>query len=223
MSDIDLDDARDAVRNVIRQFQGQRAAADPAIVKLTRGKLYELFVLAWLLRELRSRGFYISLHGTVLSLKQSPGVIKSGDTYFELQHPATGKQFRLYTDIEVRTLGSSLTGTAQLCSYHEIDIVVVADTASGRPAHTELALGVECKSNVKFRKSILKEALGVKREMGLLSDIQPSSLASAAGSKLPTVPSTPPSEYFVCYVDSDGDHYALSPAAFGIEFKLLRP
>ena len=223
MSAIDFDAARDEVRELIRQFQGQRASNNPAVAKLTRGKLYELFVLGWLLGELRRRGFQITLSGDVLALKQSPGAIQSHDTYFAVKYPNSRQGFRLYTDIEVATLGSTIVGQTGLCGYHEIDIVVVLDSATGRPAHTELALGVECKSNAKFRKSILKEVLGIRRETAYLHWPTPSILAAAAGQNLPTVPSDPQSEYYLCYLDHDGDQYAGSPKAFGIEFRKLIP
>lgn len=224
MADLNAARARQEIRDLISIFQGRRAAHDPRIAKLKRGKLYELFVLAWLLSEIRGRGFIITLHGTVLSLKQSPGAIQPNDSYFEISHPASHQRFRIYTDIEVRTLGSSIVPTTDLSGYHEIDIVVVKDSAIGRPQYNQLALGVECKSNFKFKKSILKEALGIKREISYFQDIKsPSILAKAALAYQPEVPSFPESEYFVCYFDSDGNRYTESPAAFGIEFKLLKP
>lgn len=223
MSDMDLFQARQEVRDLIRVFEGRRAARDRKIARLKRGKLYEFFVLSWVLGELRGRGFAISLHGAVLSLKQSPSKIDPRDTYFKVTHVPTGVSFRVYTDVEVRTLGSTQVAPSDLSSYHEIDIVVVDETARDRPSYRQLALGIECKSNVKFRKSILKEALGIKRVTALLRSHQPSLLAQVVGESLPSVPSDPPSEYYVCYVDPDGDRYAESPSVFGIEFKNLRP
>lgn len=215
--------ARNEVRQLIRTFQSRRASHDPRIAQLTRGKLYELFVLSRLLLMLHRRGFSITLNGTVLTLKQAPGIIKPGDTYFELQHPASRKIFRVYTDIQVRTLGSSAVPVTDLCGHHEIDIVVVDADAVRMPSHRQLALGVECKSNADFRKSILKEVLGIRRELSLRQCHRSSILAKAARNRFPKVPANPASEYYVCYLDRTGDRYSYSPQAFGIEFVNLRP
>ena len=223
MSGMDFNRARKQVRDLIKEFQGRRASTNTEIRKLQQGKLYELYVLGWLLRELRRRGFDISLNGSVLSLKQAPGKIKPGDTYFEVRHARSRKRFRVYTDIQVRTLGSSIVPTTDLCGHHEIDIVVVDEDATGMPSHKQLALGVECKSNVDFRKTILKEVLGIRREIALLTDKRRSILAKVSRECEPKIPALPASEYLVCYLDRAGDRYAHSPKAFGIEFEYLRP
>lgn len=220
MAGLSLKRAKREVRSLIARFQGRRATADPKLQKLTAGKLYELLVVGRTLQELRARGFNISLVGSILDLKQGPGLINAGDTHFRIEHPASGQVFNLYTDVEVRTLGSALTGSAGLCSYHEVDIVIVSDGVTGRPQHDELALGVECKSNANFTKSIIKEALGVKRELSLLvQSCRMSTLALAARQMGPVVPSEPPLEFWLCYVDPKGNQYSVSPSAFGIEFK----
>lgn len=223
MSGISLKRARRELRSLIQRFEGRRAA-NAEVRKLTAGKLYEFYVLSRTIEELRGRGFTISFSGKILELKQSPGMIHTGDPHFEIRHPATGQRFNLYTDIEVRTLGSTITGSTGLCSYHEIDIVVVFEGVTGRPSHEEIALGVECKSHAKFTKSIVKEVLGIKREISYyLRHGSRSILAIAARQMAPVVPSNPPLEYWLCYADPKGDHYRVSPSAFGVEFKNWAP
>lgn len=222
MSGISKKRARRELRSLIQRFESRRAAHSE-MRSLTAGKLYEFYVLSRTIEELRSRGFNISFSGKVLELKQSPGIIQPGDAHFLVVHPATGQRFNIFTDIEVGTLGSTITGSTGLCSYHEIDIVVVFDGVSGRPSHDKIALGVECKSHAKFTKSIVKEVLGIKREISLYTDDSMSILATAARQIGPVVPSNPPLEYWLCYADPKGNQYRLSPSAFGIEFKNWAP
>lgn len=222
MSGISIKRARRELHSLIQRFESRRIA-DADVRKLTAGKLYEFYVLSKTVEELRGRGFNVSFNGKILKFKQSPSMIQPGDTHFRIQHPATGQSFNMYTDVEVRTLGSTITGSSGLCSYHEIDIVVVFDGVIGRPSHDEIALGVECKSHAKFTKSIVKEVLGIKREISYYSHDSMSILAQASRQLGPIVPSKPPLEYWLCYADPKGDQYRVSPSAFGIEFKNWAP
>lgn len=222
MSGISLKRARRELRSLIQRFESRRAA-NAEVRKLTAGKLYEFYVLSRTIEELRGRGFNISFSGRILELKQSPGMIQPSDPHFRIHHPASGQRFNIYTDIEVGTLGSTISGSTGLCSYHEIDIVVVFDGVIGRPSHEEIALGVECKSHAKFTKSIVKEVLGIKREISFYTHGSMSILAAAAQQIGPVVPSNPPLEYWLCYADPKGNQYRVSPSAFGIEFKNWAP
>lgn len=221
MSDAIVDNLKVDLEKLIKRYEGKRAKLpdEEEKKKLKRGKLYEFFVLGKVLAELASRGFSIQLRGQVLDLKQSPGAIQPHDAYFVATAPGGGT-FHVRTDIEVRTLGSEITSTSSLCSYHEIDIVVVDAGATGRPSYQAVALGVECKSHEKFKKAIVKEVLGVKREISFYhGEPLPSWLAAALGQATPEVHSVPPLEYWLAHIDPEGANYAHSPSAFGIEFK----
>jgi hypothetical protein len=94
----------------------------------------------------------------------------------------------------------------------------------GRPRYDEIALGVECKSHSVFVKSIVKETLGLRRELSRLSHKQVSTLAQAAPLKPPVqVRADPASEYWVAFFASNGQLYRDSPKAFGIKYKHWQP
>jgi hypothetical protein len=221
---LDLNQVKAEIEAVILEYEGRRISIDAEKRKLTRGKLYELFVLGRVISELKSRGFRFSFVGKVLSLKQAPGKIQPSDGYFLGHHPGSSHlPFRLYTDLEVRTLGSLHSSTTDDSAYHEIDIVAVDEGVSGNPTPDDLLLGVECKSTAKFTKSIVKETLGIKREISLLCGDQPSRLALLACKSTPEVPSQPPVEYWLVYCDPKGNSYRESPKTFGIEYREWRP
>jgi hypothetical protein len=100
----------------------------------------------------------------------------------------------------------------------KIDIVVL-DILNGYPAYGNIALGVECKAAANFSKSILKEVLGVRRELSLLQARTQSSLSTLGGTPTLFVPAQPLSEYWLSYLDPAGNEYKESPQAFGVEFK----
>jgi hypothetical protein len=217
-----LADLQAEVEDLIDAYEHRRVDLTQEKKELSRGKLYELFVLGKTLEELTARGFSISLQGAVLDLKQGPGAIQPNEAHFVATKGAA--QFKVYTDIEVTTIGAEISCTNGLCSYHEIDIIVVDAAAAGRPSYLDLALGVECKSNGKFKKGILKEVLGVKREISFFrGNPQPSKLASATGASLPEVNSEPALEFWLAHADPAGSNYASSPGVFGIEFKNWQP
>lgn len=194
----------------------------------TTGKVYELYCLAKTVEVLVSRGFKVKFIGTGLAFKASGGKINLTDPYFEFWSPfEEHKKFRLYTDVQFWSLGSQqLKAQNANCSkksgLHELDIVAVPDGVTGFPTNNELALGIECKSNGKFQKWILKQVLGVRREMSLLRHMQASTL-SVIGVHSVLVPAVPTSEFWLCYVDYSGRDYAQSAEIFGIEFKHWEP
>jgi hypothetical protein len=101
---------------------------------------------------------------------------------------------------------------------------VVVSVNSGYPKFNEIALGVECKAVANFSKSIVKEVLGVRRELCLFTgQQQPSTLTLSGGSPPENVRAAPPSEYWLAYTDPKGNQYQSSPSTFSIEFKNLIP
>jgi hypothetical protein len=59
---------------------------------------------------------------------------------------------------------------------HELDIIVVEPGTFGRPAPEKVLIGVEAKHR-QFNKALLKELLGVRREMTFKSDPKPNPFA----------------------------------------------
>lgn len=190
----------------------------------TPGKVYELFCLANTVEILKSRGFKIRFVGTGIAFKASGGKINPTDPYFEFWSPfEEHTKFRLYTDIQFWSLGSQhLYHCSKKSGLHELDIIAVEENVSGFPRHEDLALGIECKSNGKFQKWILKQVLGVRREMSYITEYQPSSL-SVRGVVNISVPANPASEFWLCFIDHKGLEYGQSADVFGIEFKHWEP
>lgn len=220
---MDKGSAQNAIISIIGAYKAIRSKDRKLIKALSDGKLYELYVLSRVLQELRRRGFQIRFVGKDLKFKASPGLIWPHDAHFELYVPGINTPaFKMYTDIEFETLGSTHQPMDDESCYHEIDIVVVDAAAKGRPSHEQVALGVECKSTTNFEKSIVREALGLRRKLSYLQEPRPSRL-SRSGIATVKVPADPPSEYWLAFVDPSGIHYAASPAAFGIEFRHWEP
>jgi hypothetical protein len=221
---MDKQSAQNAIISIIGAYKAVRSTDRRLIKALTDGKLYELYVLSRVVQELRRRGFQIRFVGKDLKFKASPGLIRSNDPHFDLYVPGPGTlAFKIYTDIEFETLGSTRQPTGDESCFHEIDIIVVDEAATGRPSHQEVALGVECKATANFDKSIVREALGVRRELSYLQDPRPSRLSQSAIATVVMVPAEPASEYWVVFIDPKGLDYAASPAAFGIDFRHWEP
>lgn len=188
---------------------------------LDQGKLYELYVLSELLIDLKRRGFLLHFPEQSLKFKQGAGKIKVTDPHFRVFAP-NRRRFWLFVDIEFYTLGKLLSNAGDLSDRHELDIVLV-DGTPDYPHPWNILLAVECKSTASFQKSIVKEALGVRRELSVLAPRVYSRLTHAGGRHPVSVPADPPSEFWLAYVHDAGTNYRQSPAAFGIEFKHLQP
>jgi hypothetical protein len=167
---------------------------------------------------------------TVLFGKASPGNIDRSRSYFVI---SKGHQhLELHTDIQVKTLGASLIkGWVGKSGYHEIDLVLIDPGVpdGDMPQHDQVVLGVECKSHAKFDKGIVKQVLGIRRELSFLSGPTESILEHFFGPVMhiggdsPIVNANPASLYWVTYVDPKGDDYKISPSSFSIEFKHWQP
>jgi len=216
------DDAEDAILKLFAQYSTQAATAGPAVLKaLSDGKLYEMYVLSELVTDLVNRGCQLVFCGTTLKFKAAPGKIKSSDPHFEV-HTPRGIVLLLYVDIEFVTLGRNQTGRTDLSCTHELDIVIVTP-GGDYPSFGDIWLGVECKSTANFGKQLIKEVLGVRREMALLHRPRRSMLSDAGLSPLKRVSSDPPSEFWLTYIDPAGDNYRQSPSAFGVELRHIQP
>jgi len=219
-------DRATAISEIDKVFSAYRRLrpSDKRLLKaLKDGKLYELYVLSFVIVDLVKRGFRVTFQGHTLKFKGSPGRIKRSDPHFVIvpPNPAVGR-FWLFVDIEFETLGSKQISVSDNSLRHEIDIVVVS-VDNGYPKNSDIILGVECKAVANFSKSILKEVLGVRRELSLLQSPTPSLLSAFGGKPSLSIPADPASEYWLAYIDPAGNSYRESPGAFGIEFKHLQP
>lgn len=215
--DFPFEDAKQNIDQLIGTYQSSVGPDDECPVDTTKGRMYELVVLSHLIDHLTKRGFRFRFVGKVLELKEKPSQIKPTDAYFEGTHRQTGQKIKVYTDVEVRGLSCA----NDLSAYHEVDIVVVDPSVVGRPKCDQIYLGVECKSGA-FGKSIIKEALGVKRELSLLTGSRISALSKISRGSV-TVPSRPAIEFWLAHFDPKGYQYRNGPAFFGIDVKLITP
>jgi len=216
--------ARKQIENIFKKYNHLPKGGGGQLAGITGGKLYELYVLSHVVERLHKWGFSLKFIGNTLKFKASPGKIKLSDPHFEITppHPNSQKSLWLFVDIEFETLGTPRVKAKDKSRHHEIDIVVV-DVDHGNPSFKNIFLGVECKAVAKFRKGILKEVLGIRRELSLLSDPARSLLSALTTTHLKAVPADPPSEYWLAHIDAAGDGYDDSPEAFGIDFIHLEP
>lgn len=209
------------IKAVFGAYTAISGRANARLRKLKSGKLYELWVLSEVVQDLRARGFSLVFKGRTLKFKGGPGQIKTSDGHFELIAPY-GARLWLFVDIEFQTLGSTRAPVSDYSRLHELDIVVVT-RLSPNPSHDDIALGVECKCVAKFGKHLIKEALGVRRELAYFHDWPQNSVLTDVGGSPVQVRAEPASEFWLAYIDPQGDLYDESPAAFGIRLRNLRP
>jgi hypothetical protein len=215
-----------AINRIGQVFASYRSAqpGDSALLAaLSDGKLYEVFVLGELVRNLHSRGFQLRFIGTTLAFQASPGAIHISDPHFEVIAPNASEPVRfIFLNIEFMTLGHGLGSVTDLSDRHELDIVVTTEN-SGYPSYAEIALAVECKAVANFKKGILKEALGIRRELSYVRRPQASLLTTAGGSPHIDVKANPPSEFWLAFCDPKGLNYCHSPLEFGVDLRHIQP
>lgn len=209
----------EAKKKVEDFFDSHGQDVRPSLVRTGKGKVYELYCLARTVEFLHGLpGVSVRFQGSAVDFKASPGMIDRNRSHFVVD--GMGSELELHTDIEVRTLSSCLAGGVRgPSSYHEIDVVLVAGAQDRqRPAHNQVILGVECKAQANFKKDIVRQVLGVRRELSFYRERPSVSLLRRPG-RLQDVNAVPPSEYWLAFVDPKGLHYRFGPQRFGIEFK----
>ena len=207
------------LRDIFRRHLGASARVTGALVPLTvsAGKLYEAHVLSRVVEHLvNDEGYSLTLvGGTKVQLKSSPGPINRLYPHIELRRSGLCVA-ELWTDIEFHALSYCRGGGNVLTKgdYHELDIVIVEAGASGRPNCDRVWLGVECK-NTGYAKGLLKEILGIRRELSFLTDLRQTKFQCWPRS---TVPAEPPSCLLVYSTDANVADYASPGQVFGIDF-----
>lgn len=184
---------------------------------LTSGKLYEAHVLSLIVEKLSTvEHLQITLINSIyIPLKSSHGPINRGYPFFLLKRAGVAVA-EMWTDVEFMSLSSTQTGSFKIGrgDFHELDILVADVGVNGRPRHDQIWLGVECK-NTGYSKGLLKEILGIRRELSLLQN--PRSTRFKAWPRT-TVPASPQSCLLVYSTDPDVALYAGPGSVFGIDF-----
>lgn len=191
---------------------------NPIPKTLTDGKLYESYVLGLLAEKLTvQEGLTLKIAtGTEIRLRSSGGPIDTTYPHIDV-YRNNNKVAEMWTDVEFLTLSYQMRGNPLKRSagdLHELDIVMVDPGVTQYPPHYSIWLGVECK-NTAFEKKLLKQVLGVRREMCLLQDLK-----STRFSNWPRqwVPADPASCLLVYSTDPDVTDYASPSDTFGIDF-----
>jgi len=223
------------IQKIFASYRTAQTTDAGMLAALADGKLYELYVLSQLVIDLDRRGFRLRFVGSTpppgatgvghstLKFKASPGMIKMTDSHFEVICPASGSPIcYLFANIEFDTLGHAKTAASDYSRRHELDLILTW-ASSGYPAHSDIALAVECKAVANFEKGLVKEALGVRRELSILAsdmDTIPTRLGATPAVQVPAIP---PSEFILAFIDPKGQNYEESPRAFGITFEHHQP
>jgi hypothetical protein len=207
------------LENAFRRYCGVPSSVTQGLVpqSVTAGKLYEAHVLSLVVEKLSTReGYDLALvGGTRVKLKSAPGPINRSYPRIELRSSGVCVA-ELWTDVEFLSLShwSRRSATTTKGDYHELDLIIVEPGQQGRPRHDTVWLGVECK-NTGYEKGLLKEILGIRRELSLLTDEKSTRFSSWPRS---FVPAEPASCLLVYATDKNVLDYAAPGTVFGIDF-----
>ena len=185
---------------------------------MTPGKLYEAHVVSRVIEELVvQEGYQVVLKNSAfLPLKSGTGPINQSYAYFELRR-GSSLQAEIWTDVDFISLSCAARGNASSPAYgdyHELDILVTTPGLSGRPLFSDIWLGVECKKT-GYTKKLLKEILGIRREMSLLASSNTTRFSKWPRSSVPT---DPPSCLMVYTTDRAVSGYSGPGQVFGVDF-----
>ncbi|KPL66739.1 hypothetical protein SZ64_00645 [Erythrobacter sp. SG61-1L] len=190
-------------------------------------KAYELHALIAVMRELKNARPFLSftlVHGTSVTFRAKGGPIdRTNWPYIRIDEHGSPVG-ELWVDIECLAISAD-SGAKALTGHlygkcHELDIVLVMPETDGRPDPYEILLGVEAKDR-PFTKALLKELLGVRREMTMhwKEEAYPNPYWFVWWS--PSLPAMPPSG-LVAYCSSDTINKYAAPADFwGIKMEYL--
>jgi hypothetical protein len=215
---IDLAKAKAYVDSFVSKIEPSLAPGAsllPASVK--DGKAYEAVVLCDVVRHLvEDEDYEPTLHGEpAITLRAKGGEIDKKHPHFVLTHPDR-PTLEAFTDIEFTTM-SYLIDRAPApegrSHYHELDVLVVEEGTAGRPTPEEIAIAVECKATA-FEKWQLRAVLGVRRELGLLSEHK---LTGFAKWPTATVPITPASCLMLYSTASSVVEYRHAASTYGVD------
>lgn len=161
------------LKRVLRQELGISSATATGLLGGAKlyDKAYELSCVIETVKELRAQDpgrSFVLVGGSSLTFRNKGGAIQRGAwPYVEVRSQGHAVA-ELWVDIEFMAL--SAWEQSKSMSYptyglaHELDILLVEPKVSGRPTPEEIYLGIEAKHR-EFSKALLKELLGVRREM----------------------------------------------------------
>jgi hypothetical protein len=155
------------------------------------------------------------VNGNFLQLKSSHGPINRRYPYIEV-YRGNSILGEIWTDVEFLTLSYAQASRYTLTKgdYHELDILMLTPGSDDRPRNDQILIGVECK-NLSYDKGLLKDILGIRRELSFLQDDQKTAFSSWPRT---VVPAKPPSCLLVYSSSPEVLEYANPGEVFGIDF-----
>lgn len=196
------------------------------------GKIYEIYCVTELLDWIDNRyNVTIQYCGkNNMKFKAGGGPINRKEyPYFKITEKRSNRVVELHTNIEIETLGSSMYNgpNKDLSFMHEVDIVLIEDgvNCGDMPTHDQLLLGIECKAHAKLRKGVIREVLGVRRELSYYRHSHITKIDTIFSPKKGAlcVPACPSSLYWLYTIDSNARRYKISPEQFGIDIEISVP
>ncbi|WP_454830940.1 hypothetical protein [Pseudoxanthomonas wuyuanensis] len=174
----------------------KRADKKASTSNYAQGKAYELKVLADIVTELRvNHGYLVSCTpkaSTHLTFGGSP-CKPNGAHHDHIQVQRGSEDYELWISVQFTTLSYALGGggAAPVCSdLHELDIgLYQSPLGSNYPSYNEVVFAASCKAGT-WHKVQAREALGLRRELGVLTDAA-GSLAAWFEPYVPTHPASP--------------------------------
>ena len=225
--------AHDLVKAVGALFDIAAKAPPPLQLQaMTRDKLYEMLVLARLLRVFRRA----HPKGSIIHRPPSKGgkasevIVASKPaladrqrfSHFDLLDAAGRPVGEAWTSVEFESLSwahnGGYPGNAPRQARHELDVCVLEPGAGERPSHLQVFAGISCKDVRSSSKENVREALGLRRETAFLHrPVQ--SLAPWLVTEVPAKPSAP-----ILLISSDvGVRKYSSPVdALGVYVRFVR-
>jgi hypothetical protein len=214
---LSVDDAMRRIDEIFATYLDDPGIYTSILTDDRNGKLYEAWVLGVVLEKLKNVELcrVTLINGPKVRLKTGGGGINRSYPHFLVQR-ADGTEFEVWTDVEFYTLSHSRRSPAALsrADFHELDIVVVPKGTDGRPRHTDILIGIECK-HTAFQKVMVRAALGVRRELSYLDNRSQTSFFKWP---LASVPARPNSILMVFSSDARIEQYRPTGEVFGIEF-----
>lgn len=215
------DEIQKRLEDVFRRHLGVSANVTAGLVPvaISSGKLYEAHVLSRVVENLAiQEGYSLILVGaTKLQLKTSGGPINRSYPRIELWR-AGERVAEMWTDVEILAMSYCRLRMGRPLSkgdFHELDILIVDKGLVGYPRFDQIWLAIECKSTATYQKNLLREVLGIRRELSLLAGPQQTKFQRWP---MTMVPANPASCLLAYSTDANVLDYAAPGAMFGIGF-----
>lgn len=174
---MDLASLKSEIVNMLQDNVEASDESDYQVIKDDEkaGKLYEAYILASICRSLKKEeGLRLELSvGEKVYLKRGTGPINRTYPCIEA-YRGDDLVAEIWTDVcfisqsYLYTPKHKKSNPPQYGDYHELDILMVEPNLNYYPQPGQIWLGVECK-NTGMRKGILKEILGVRRELSFIT------------------------------------------------------